>query len=186
MKSDGGAGGGGGLTEGDVSDGAGAGEDTKPGVLTAAETRDGVDDVTSTGDFENVGTHGGLGLAGNDDGRLGLILGARWAASGPANDFNGSAVGGGGSGLGGGPDGGLWSGPGAVIVFGGLLGITREVERVVMGERVVVKFGEHIGGFYIFPFHVLLFLYFFEFFLRGFVNLLIWVIVWWEYPIPSV
>lgn len=80
------------LTQSDVGDGSGAGEDNEADVLAAAESRDGVDDVASAGDFQNVRAHGGLRIPGYDDGRFGLVLGAGRAASGPPDDFNRGAV----------------------------------------------------------------------------------------------
>lgn len=80
------------LTQSDVGDGSGAGEDDEADVLAAAESRDGVDDVASAGDFQNVRAHGGLRVPGYDDGWFGLVLGAGRAASGPPDDFNRGAV----------------------------------------------------------------------------------------------
>lgn len=80
------------LPEGNVGNDPGAGENTKPYVPPASETSDCVDDVETTGDFEDVGAHGGVGFAGDDDWGLGLVLRARWAASGTPDHFDGGSV----------------------------------------------------------------------------------------------
>lgn len=88
-----GYGGCGGVAEGDVGDGSGAGEDAEAGVAAAGEAGNGFDDVDAAGDLEDVGAHGGFGgLAGDDEGWLGLVLGARGAAPGAAAHLNGCSV----------------------------------------------------------------------------------------------
>lgn len=126
VESNGSAGGGGGLTKRDVGDGSGAGEDADAHVLAAAELRDGIDDVVSSGNFENVGAHSGFGVSGYDNGWLGLVFGTRRTTSRTPHDLNGGAVA---------PAGGvgLLSGCGC---SGGFLG--GELERVVL-EGVRLK-----------------------------------------------
>lgn len=48
------------MTESDVSNGSGAGENAEADIFAAAEAGDGLDDVASSRDFENVGAHRGL------------------------------------------------------------------------------------------------------------------------------
>ncbi|GMN40122.1 hypothetical protein TIFTF001_009344 [Ficus carica] len=163
VEGDGGAVGSGGLAEGDVGDGAGAGEDAEAHVLPPAEPGDGLDDVVSSGDFEDVGAHGGLGVAGDDDGGLGLVLGPRGPPPGPPDHLDGRAVssaaswagrvwvvglvGGGGDGLGSGivGRGGGGGGGGVVSLLGGLAfagshleGIDKRVKLVVVVVVVVL------------------------------------------------
>lgn len=157
VEGDGGAGGGGRLAEGDVGDGTRAGEDAEAHVLSPAEPGDGVDDVVSAGDFEDVWAHGGLSVAGDDDGGLGLVLGARGTAPWPPDDLDGGAVSLGGvwAGIGGG---GLLGGGGVVTLLGGLaFGAGDYLERI--GKRVklyllvvvvmVLKLREHIVASFI-------------------------------------
>lgn len=127
--------------EGEVRDGARAREDAEPDPLAAAELGDSLHDVGSAGNLEYVRTHDGLGLPGNYDGRLRLVLGAGWPAPGPADDLNGSSVTGVDVGLGPGLVGGRGGGRGAAgggggIVLRGLPVAGGEVE--VVGEGVEV------------------------------------------------
>jgi hypothetical protein len=92
VEDDCGTGSGGGLAEGDVGDGSRAGEDADAHVLAAAEAGNGLDDVVSAGNLENVGAHGGLRVAGDEDRRLGLVLGSRWAAPRPPNHLDGGSI----------------------------------------------------------------------------------------------
>jgi hypothetical protein len=87
-----GTGSGGGLAGGDVGDGSRAGEDADAHVLAAAEAGNGLGDVVSAGNLENVGAHGGLRVAGDEDWRLGLVLGSRWAAPRPPNHLDGGSI----------------------------------------------------------------------------------------------
>lgn len=81
------------MTESDVGNGSGAGENAEADVFAAAEAGNGLDDVVASRDFENVGAHRGLRVSGDDDGGLGLVFGARGTTSGPPDDFDGGAVG---------------------------------------------------------------------------------------------
>jgi hypothetical protein len=175
VEGDCGAGSGGGLAEGDVGDGSGAGEDADAHVLAAAEAGNGLDDVVSAGNLENVGTHDGLRVAGDEDRRLGLVFGSRWAAPRPPNHLDGGSVSafGGESGLLGlarrrSGVSGSTAASAAVFIFGGLLlaftwrggggdlveGIRKWVELLVvllvlMLLRMlvlVVKLGKHAGS----------------------------------------
>ncbi|XP_042472530.1 uncharacterized protein LOC122055227 [Zingiber officinale] len=79
-----------GLTEGDVGDGAGAGENAEAEVTTAGEHGQRVGDVVAGGDLEQVRAHGGggLGFARDDDGQLGLVLGPRGPSPRPLRRLN--------------------------------------------------------------------------------------------------
>lgn len=92
MEGYGRSGGSGGLTQGNVSDRSGASEDAEPHVLAATKAGYCFDDVVSAGDFENVGRHGRIRLAGNEYWRLRPVFGARWAAPRPPDHFNGGSV----------------------------------------------------------------------------------------------
>lgn len=130
VEGDSGPRGGGGLPEGDVGDGAGAGEDAEAHVLAAAEPGNGLDDVVPARDLQDVRAHSRLGVPGYDNGWLGLVLGARGAAPGPPHDLYGGSVAGLvgiGRGLvaavrplGRGSGGGAAAAAAGVIVFGGL------------------------------------------------------------------
>lgn len=80
------------LTERDVRDGTGTGEQGEAHISPATEPCNSLDNIVPTRDFENVGTHDGLGIARNDDGRFGFVLGARRATPRPPNDFNASSI----------------------------------------------------------------------------------------------
>lgn len=89
----------GGLTEGNAGDGARLGEHADTDVLAPAEVGDGLHDVVSAGDFENVRAHAGFWLAGDINRRLGLVLGARGSAPRAADDFDSSTIPSGGGGF---------------------------------------------------------------------------------------
>lgn len=134
------------LTESDVSDGSRTGKDADSHVLATTELRDGFDDVVSSRDFENVGTHNGFGVSGNDNGWFGLVLGSGWATPGTPDDLYGSTIAGRGFGL-------------VVGVRGGGGVFNGGLERMVRKWLVLVKLSEHIRSFsiwmllYIFSFH---------------------------------
>jgi hypothetical protein len=178
VEGDGGAGSWGGLAEGDVGNGTGAGEYADAHVLAAAEAGNSLNDVASAGDLKNVRAHGGVRVAGDEDRGLGLVFGSRWTAPGPPHDFDGGPVAFGGGldllelvGRRGGVSGATAAS--AVVIFGGLLlaftwgggggdlveWMRKWVEELVLLVLVlVVKLGEHAGSFtvwfYIFAFHV--------------------------------
>lgn len=86
MESDNGARGSG-LPEGDIGDGAGATHYADASLSAAGESGDAVDDVAAVGNLHDVGAEGVGAVAGDDDGGLGLVLGAGGSASGASVDL---------------------------------------------------------------------------------------------------
>lgn len=84
-----------GLAQRDVGDGSVAAEDAESPPPAASVGGDAVDDVGGGCDLEHVGAEGVGAVTGDDNWRLGLVLGACRAAAG-------AAAGGGSCGLGGG------------------------------------------------------------------------------------
>ena len=84
-----------GLAKRNVGDGAVAAEDADTPPSAAGVVGDAVDDVGAGGDLEHVGAEGVGAVTGDDNWRLGLVLGAGRTAAG-------AAAGGGSRGLGGG------------------------------------------------------------------------------------
>lgn len=80
---DGGAGRGG-LAESDSDDGASTAEDGNSALAAASEASDAIGDVCAAGDFHDVATESVGAVAGDEDGGVGFVLGAGWAAAGAA------------------------------------------------------------------------------------------------------
>jgi hypothetical protein len=92
VEGNGGSGSGRGLTESDVSDCSRSGEYTETHILPTTESSNGLDDVVSAGDLQNVRTHSWLGITRYDDRSLGLIFGARRTTPWPPDDLYGGSV----------------------------------------------------------------------------------------------
>lgn len=71
----------GGLTESDVGDGAGAGEDADSPPPPASIIRKAIDDIGVGGDLEDMRSKDVGAIASDDNGRLGLVLGTRRTAA---------------------------------------------------------------------------------------------------------
>lgn len=80
------------LPKTDVRNGAGSREDAETYVTPAGEAGDSLDYVSTSRDLEDVGAHGGFGFAGDEDGRLGFVLGSRRPASGSSTNFYGGSI----------------------------------------------------------------------------------------------
>lgn len=73
-----------GLTQRDIGDGAAAAQHAHASPPPPGVDGDAFHDVGASGDFQHVGAEGVGGVAGDDDGGLGFVLGACRAASGAA------------------------------------------------------------------------------------------------------
>lgn len=82
------------LTQREICNGAGGGEDAEAEVLLAGEVLEGVDDVVAVGDLEDMRLERGrsVGVPGYDDRRLRSVLGAGRSATWPLGDFYAGAV----------------------------------------------------------------------------------------------
>lgn len=81
------------MAESDVGDGARSGENIETGVTFTAKAGNRMDDIGSGREFEDVGSHRRVRIAGDDDGGwLGFVFGAGRAASGAAYNLYGGAV----------------------------------------------------------------------------------------------
>lgn len=75
----------GGLTESDVGHNPAPAEDGDSDVAALGEGRDAFVDVGAAADFEDVAAEGVRAFLGDDDGRLGLVLGTGRSAPGAAS-----------------------------------------------------------------------------------------------------
>lgn len=80
------------LPESDVGDAAGGAEHANAALLSAGECDEALGYVAAGDYFHGVGFECVGAVPGDDDGGLGLVLGARGAAAGPADGFSGGDV----------------------------------------------------------------------------------------------
>lgn len=75
------------MPKGDIGDGATAAEDTNPSLSAPGEDGDAVHDVAAIGDLHDVGPERIGAVPGDDDGRLGLVLGPGGSSAGSPADL---------------------------------------------------------------------------------------------------